>query len=230
MAKWQSKAAIEEQQYKQWYRQVYPDLKAAIDAYIASYDGIVPDDMKTLSANTVLSRRLAKECVWPLVEPTGAPSRFQSRIVRESIEIAMKPLREAEVAKARAEDRAKREALKNREPAKEGWYRRSNGVGSFVMFPDEARVLLCISSEYVPAEEDYGQDDSGYYQKFALPTPEEEATQEYQAAKTAMDAEIGLKFERQKQFEHRRQTELNAIRASGRDPDWYEELFAGTNL
>jgi hypothetical protein len=231
MAKWQSQADLEERAYKQWYRQIYPELKQVIDAYIASYDESqpVPDDMKALSPAAILSKRLAKEVVWPFVRAIDAKIGFQSRIVSESIALAVKPLREADAAKARAEQKAMREALKMRPVVVEGLYRQSSTVGWFAMFPKDNHVLICISSEYVPADEEMDQFASGYYEKFAEPTEAETATPEYQRVFTKMQNDLAYEARQRATLESRRKAELDAIRASGREPGFMDEFFAGTS-
>ncbi len=236
MAKWQSKAEIEEQEFQGLYRKVYPQIETAMQHYVASYDESQPveDDMKTLANSplALLRRRMAKYCVWPLVRQIGGTVSVQGRLVSMSIERFAKPMQEAYDAQKRAEEKAKRDTFKaaaqNRIVVEEGFYRKGFNAGEFVRFPEQNRILVCLSCEFIRAPQDIGQDDDSYACTFAEATTEEQATEAYQRGLKAMQDDLAYESRKKAELEEHRNAELAAIRASGREPDYMDEFFAGT--
>jgi hypothetical protein len=237
MARYQSKAQLEEIEYSSFFKRVYPEIEAQMKAFVASYDDSAPveEDMKVIanSPMALMRRRMAKYCVWPAARMIETSVNFRSRLVTESMEKFCKPMQAEYDAKKRTEEKARREAFKaaaqSREIVEEGMCRQSSDLGEFVMFPKQARVLTCISCEFFRAPRDMGQDDDGYYCKFALPTEEEQATPRYQEVLKAMHRDIEYEANEKARIEERRKANLAEMRSRGVEPDWLDEIFAADN-
>ena len=203
MTKWQSKAEIEAQNYRRFYREAYPILEQAMQEYVASYDESQPveESMKTLSPNSLLERRISKYCVWPLVRErfASAGREYQSNLVGQSLDQFMQPLREARRKQQREEEKVKQAILKQRQSVLETMSDRGHTPGEYVYFMKERQVLLCIESEYVPGFADYGTFTGGYAVKFAEPTEEEKLSPEYLRSVETMNAKIAYEEELRRQ-------------------------------
>ena len=240
MARWQSKAHIEEQEYQKLYREKYPELEQLMQAFVASYDANQPiqehEQTHARYPISLLTSRMAKQVVWPKVRTYEISTGFRGRLVSESIDRFAKPLRDAEHVKQRQQEKDRQAAFKlasaSRKVVEVGTFSSSmtpGEVGIITSKNGPDRVLTCLTCEFVRAPRDMGQDDDGYVIELAEPIDEEKATEAYQRAAKKVADDIACEKERQERFEHRRQAELDAIRARGEEPDLFDEIFAGTS-
>lgn len=190
MAKWQSKAQLQEQEYRNFFRQVYPELEKKMQAFVDTYDESAPVEagMENLSSIALLRRRMAKYCVWPAMRAIETTATFRGNAVTEAIEKFCKPMQEESDRKRRQQEKERREAFKiavqSRQIVHEGNFRSAIDLGeiAIVKIGNDERVLICVYSDFVKADRDINQFQDSYFCKFAEPTPEEQATPAYKSA------------------------------------------------
>lgn len=221
--------------YHAYRKEHLQSLESAIQTYLATYDPDQPvePDFQLVSDLALLERRLARYCVRPLLDATNAPLDLQSRLRQEVIDAAIKPLRAAELARR---DEAKRQfiaALQQRPVVKEESYSRgAPHAGEYSYFLPEQRILICSYSRLDKAPTDWLQEQDSVFCRFVEPTEAETQTPEYQQCAEWMQSALKRQAdeqESQKRDEARREAELKAIRESGREPDLFDDIFAGTS-
>jgi hypothetical protein len=121
--------------------------------------------------------------------------------------------------------KAEPEKTETREVVREAVFHQSAKIGQMYRVPGKdkvEKVLICLSCEYIPELE-------GYSCQFAEPNEVEQQSADYQRIKAALDADQVYEKEQRERIERRRQEQFDAIRATGQEPDFFQQLFAGTS-
>lgn len=109
----------------------------------------------------------------------------------------------------------------------------STAIGAFTIITERGdmkherdQVLVCIDCGYVPEDD---ENTGGWYSSYAEPTATEQQSPEYQRLIAQVDSDRAYEQRQYQIIADRRQHELDAIRAEGREPTLFEDLFAGTS-
>jgi hypothetical protein len=226
MARWKSRAQIEQENEETASREVIKAVKAQVASLVATWEEKGYPTTYDECENEL--NRLIRE--------NGILDTIPKNVQYAARVMAMEYFMDAGIGKVlrdkkRQQEKERREAFKlasaNRTVVKEGMFRYSLSLGEIITL--ERRVLTCVSCEFIKAFEDMGQEDDSYFCRLAEPTQEEKETQEYKSAAKKVADDLAYEQREQQRFEARRQAELDAIRATGREPDLFEEIFAGTS-
>ncbi len=181
---------------------------------------------------------LCEKAVGDVIRANGVLDTFKTTARQSNgrilaVEYFLKDVRAILRQQEREREKQKAALLQGRASVEEGMYRNSSQLGEFVMFPKQGRVLVCISCEFVRAPRDMGQDDDGYYCKYAEPTEEEQATPRYQAVLKTMQDNIEYEARAKARIEAQRAADLAVLEANkdnmSEEDIFFAELFAGTS-
>jgi hypothetical protein len=230
MARWKSKAQIEAQANEAAKRQVVDAVKEQVAGLVATWEekgyptyGECEKELNSLIRENGILDSIEKNV------------QYAARVMAVEYFMDNKGISKVLRERQRLQEKEKREAFKlasaNRLVVKEGMFRYSMSLGEIGIIgsKDQQRILVCLSCEFIRAPRDMTQDEDGYYIKLAEPTDEEKKTEAYLQAAKKVAGDIAYEQRELERFEARRQAELDAIRASGREPDIFEDIFAGTS-
>jgi hypothetical protein len=234
MPKYRSKAQLEDDKYQELFSEIYPALKAAMQEYLDAYDWsrLADETERGATGLNLFSIRLVK-LIKPIIEDKypSITASMHGRLRTSSLEIFMQPMRAAEETRQREEARIKEAAAAKRAVVEEHFLSRTYRPGDLVVLigkEQEKHIMVMVSSErrYGDPDEEI---EGAYLCRFAAPTEEEKASPQYQQWQEKIDRERIGKEQDKALLEDRREANLNAIRESGREPDYLDEFFAGEN-
>lgn len=230
MARWQSKAQLEEQANEAAKRQVVSAVKDQVAQLVAGwevsgYPGFSECE-KAIGAivrNDVIFLALQKDTQYYV--RAMAPEHFMKNGIDKAIR-----------DKQLQEEKAKREAFKlasaSRVVVEEGMFSSSMTPGEINIVtsrnaPD--RCLTCLTCEFIRAPRDVGQDDDGYYCTLAEPTEEEKATEAYQRAAKKVADDLAYVASLENRASLKRLAFREEVEAKGEEVDPLDEFWAGLN-
>jgi hypothetical protein len=231
MAKWKSKAQLEQEANEDAKRQVIAAVKEQVAQLVATWE-----------ASEYPSASACEKAIGDIIRAQGILEtlpkalQYNGRILAEN-HFMQSGISKALRDRARQQEKIRQEAFKvasaSRSVVEKGMFSSSMTPGEIVIIGSkldlDQRVLTCLACDFIRAPRDMGQDDDGYYCTLAEPTDEEKATEAYQRAAKKVADDLADEQEKRQRLEARRQADLDAIRASGREPDFLDEFFAGTN-
>ena len=227
MGKWKQNQRREDPDaaWKAIVADMMPQAQPLCDALVASWNGSIPADYSLLIHRSIsmptMMARYGKEYNYL------ASQQLTARLAKPIQQIVDKARRDGEKAAEKLVDTSR--------PVTD--YRMSSGkerIGSLAIITERLdrmhekdRVLVCIACGYVPGDGE--ERDGGWYCNYAEPNDAEKATQEYQDIAAKIAADRAYEQSRKKLMDDRRQADLNAIRAEGREPTFWEDMTAGTS-
>jgi len=227
MGKWKQNQRREDPDaaWKAIVAEMLPQAQPLCDALVASWNGSIPADYSLLIHRSIsmptMMARYGKEYNYL------ASQQLTARLA--------KPIQQI-VDKARRDGEKAAEALvpTKRPVVRVGISSSKERIGSFAVLSmpshrkrEYDQVLVCIACGYVPGDGE--ERDGGWYCNYAEPNDAEKATQEYQDIAAKIAADRAYEQSRKKLMDDRRQADLNAIRAEGREPTFWEDMTAGTS-
>ena len=229
MAEWKSKAQLEQEEMERIGRRISEEIKQNVARLVESWE-----------ASGYPGFSACEKAIGDLVRATSTHQGLTTASMKIGVltfarKPFMEPIEKTLRQRQRDQEKQQAEAFKiasqGRAVVSEGWFKSSSRLGeiSRVKEPDEReRILTCIDCKY--ASPDYDENfEGGYFCKWAEPTDEERATETYQRIKKNLEDEQAYEQRQQEIIEERRQADLKAIRAEGREPTFLEEFFAGTS-
>lgn len=218
MAKWQrplSKDEIAERDAQPTVHDLLPQFIAAVEAWLASGQ---------------VGEKWEKE-FYSLLHPLIAGDARVTPLVEAALDKAGMALVRPAIAKLQQQKRVAQAALYQSRLADAILYSDyPTEIGQFAIVTSHygrESVVVCISCsgyEQPDAEDNF---DGGYYAEFAEPTPEEQLLPAYRKLAEPLARKQQEATIKAAQQEIAHEAALAAIRTSGREPTWDEELFAG---
>ena len=227
MAKWQSRAQIEQERQEQLQRDVVAALKPGVATLVAGWEASGYPATHAECEHAIIAL-LRETTLYKASTVPAATMNMKAAALNYFMKDIGAVLRRRQAEQEKAAKDAFKAAAQSRPVVEEGMYRKGFNAGEFARFPAQNRVLVCLSSEFIRAPQDIGQDDDGYACTFAEATAEEQVTEVYQRALKTMQDDLAYEARKKAELAERRDAELAAIRASGREPDYMDEFFAGT--
>lgn len=233
MAKWispaQRAAQEREREVARIVAQVRSEVNAVFDALVATWASELPRDWETQMY------RAASTVVKPQI-PAETPHKFLLASVMDAL---MAP-RAQEMSQRQRREQVAREkaaaALVDTNRPIVATVHGAHKVGEPVILRelDKAtqrtaeRVLICIGSHYRPRDYE-GNEDGGDYSDLAEPSDAERASDAFSAIQAQVNERHAYDQRQRQIIADRRQAKLDAIRAEGREPSFFEDMFAGTS-
>jgi hypothetical protein len=219
MAKWQSPREIKQREIAKVVAGIRPEAQAAVDTLTRDWTTIPADWQEQIL-----------HVVWPLIQARGLANSLAFDVRIDLMEAFTKPYHQRRLRERRAAEKAA-EALVDTSRPVVATVSGQHHVGELVLLRDRdgsQRVLVCIRAGYVP-EQTESNDSSGDLADLAEPNDTERATANFQRLQARIDADAAYEAHHRQIVAARAQRELDAIRTEGREPTFFEDLFAGSS-
>ncbi len=226
MSKWQRKSDPTEDAAMVIVAALLPGMRAQRDTLLATW--------RTEGFPAPVSRALHQMVINPGLESHGVERAapvwsLASAMLANDLE---KPVLAAYHAQRRAEEQAAEARVDTNRPVVatcvESQRERVGALAIVRMADRRERVLVCIRSTYESADMSY-DDEAGYYTDYAEPSETEQQSAEYQRLSAQIAAHVAEDAAYRAAQEARAAAHLAKMRASGGEPDVFDELFAGTS-
>ncbi len=201
-------------------REMLPALRAQRDALIAEWGDQVPENPTRVFSQTYILPALTARFG---TEYSAVKGTVQALLCNDLEKEILKIVRARQV---RAQQAAEALIDRNRPVVATHVSGTREPIGAFVIADDH--ILVCIESGYVESDPE-DERESGWYASYAEPTADEMQTAAYQTIAQTLADDQARDQRIRAQYEARRQADLDAIRAEGREPTRFEDLFAGAS-
>ena len=229
MPKWRKPIDPTEAAASKAVTELLPVLLTRRDELLASWNGVIPTDYDSVLIRSIIRPALNDHLG---TEHTHAKSMADALLHNTLITPLRTAFRRQEII---AEKAAEALVDTTRPVIKTCISSSKERIGSLAIIHDirdsmheRDQVLVCIDCGYVGGNDD-DERDGGWYTNYAEPNDAEKATAQYRELTAQVAIDRAREQQSKKLMDDRRQADLAAIRAEGREPTFFEDLFAGTS-